>query len=221
LIEIAPSVLAADLADLAGALGVAERGGADLVHVDVMDGHFVPNLTIGPPVVAALARRTRLPLDVHLMVEAPERLLDAYLAAGAARLAVHWETAAHLDRLLGAIRAGGARAGVAINPATPVEHLVDVLHACDFVLLMSVNPGFAGQAFLPHVLDKARRLSARIAERGLPVTLALDGGVGLGNAAEAVRAGITTLVAGSSVYGAADPAAAVGRLRRAALEGTR
>jgi ribulose-phosphate 3-epimerase len=186
-----------------------------------MDGHFVPNLTIGPPVVAALARRTRLPLDVHLMVEAPERLLDAYLAAGAARLAVHWETAAHLDRLLGAIRAGGARAGVAINPATPVEHLVDVLHACDFVLLMSVNPGFAGQAFLPHVLDKARRLSARIAERGLPVTLALDGGVGLGNAAEAVRAGITTLVAGSSVYGAADPAAAVGRLRRAALEGTR
>jgi len=221
LIEIAPSVLAADLADLAGALDIAERGGADLVHVDVMDGHFVPNLTIGPPVVAALARRTRLPLDVHLMVEAPERLLDAYLAAGAARLAVHWEAATHLDRLLGAIRAGGARAGVAVNPATPVENLVDVLHACDFVLLMSVNPGFAGQAFLPRTLDKARRLSAEIATRALPVTLELDGGVGLGNAAAAVRSGVKTLVAGSSVYGAADPVAAIGALRRAALEGSR
>jgi ribulose-phosphate 3-epimerase len=217
-IEIAPSILAADLADLAGALAIAEAGGADLVHVDVMDGHFVPNLTIGPPVVAALARRTRLPLDVHLMVEAPERLLDAYLAAGAARLTVHQETAVHLDRLLAAIRAGGARAGVAINPATPVETLVDVLHACDFVLLMSVNPGFAGQAFLPHVLDKARRLATLVAERRVPVTLALDGGVSAANAAAIARTGVTTLIAGSSVYGAPDPAAAIGALRRAAEE---
>jgi ribulose-phosphate 3-epimerase len=220
-IEIAPSIIAADFADLAAALRVAEQGGADWIHVDVMDGRFVPNLTIGPPVVAALARRTRLPLDVHLMVEEPERLLDAYLAAGAARVAVHWEAARHLDRLLSAIRAAGARAGVAINPATPVESLVDVLHACDFVILMSVNPGFSGQSFLPHVIGKTRRLAALVRERGAAVTLEIDGGVGPENAGELARAGATTLVAGSSVYGRPDPAAAIGALRRAALEALR
>jgi ribulose-phosphate 3-epimerase len=218
-IEIAPSILASDLADLAGAVAVAERGGADLVHVDVMDGHFVPNLTIGPPVVAALRRHTRLPLDVHLMVEDPGRLLSAYLEAGAARVAFHWEAAAHHDRLLAAIRAGGAGAGIALNPSTPVEVLVDVLHACDFVLLMSVNPGFGGQRFLPHVVAKARRLSATIAAAGLATTIEVDGGVDLGNAATLAAAGVLTLVAGSSVYGAADPAAAIGALRAAAREG--
>ena len=221
MIEIAPSIIAADFADLAAALRVAEQGGADWIHVDVMDGRFVPNLTIGPPVVAALARRTRLPLDVHLMVEEPERLLDAYLAAGAARVAVHWEAARHLDRLLAAIRAAGARAGVALNPATPVESLIDVLHACDFVLLMSVNPGFSGQSFLPHVIGKTRRLAALVRERGAAVTLEIDGGVGPENAGELARAGATTLVAGSSVYGRPDPAAAIGALRRAALEALR
>jgi len=184
-----------------------------------MDGHFVPNLTFGAPVVAALARRTALPLDVHLMVERPEGLLGDYLSSGASRIAVHQEAAVHLDRLLAAIRDGGAEAGVALNPATPVEALVDVLHRCDFVLLMSVNPGFAGQAFLTHVLDKARRLRQRIVEAGLSISIELDGGVSLANAAECVAAGIDTLVAGSSVYSAPDPVGAVRELREQARRG--
>ncbi|HEY4594915.1 MAG TPA: ribulose-phosphate 3-epimerase, partial [Thermoanaerobaculia bacterium] len=150
--RLAPSLLAADLADLAGALDLCEKGGADLVHFDVMDGHFVPNLSFGIPVLKAVRARTRLAVDVHLMVANPDRLLDDYLAAGASRVIVHWEAAPHLDRLLERIRKGGAEAGVAVNPATPVELLTDALPRLDFVLVMSVNPGFGGQAFLPRAL---------------------------------------------------------------------
>lgn len=213
MIEIAPSIIAADYTALGDALRICEAGGADFVHVDVMDGHFVPNLTIGPPVVAALARSTRLPLDVHLMVANPDRLLADYLASGAARVAVHWEAATHLDRLLAAIRQGGAATGVALNPATPIELLDDILPACDFVLLMSVNPGWSGQPFLPYVLDKARRLHDRIATRRLGTTIEIDGGIGPANIRAAVEAGIRTIVAGSAVFGTADPIQAQRRLR--------
>jgi ribulose-phosphate 3-epimerase len=205
--RLAPSLLAADLADLAGALDLCEKGGADLVHFDVMDGHFVPNLSFGIPVLKAVRARTRLPIDVHLMVSNPDRLLDDYLAAGASRVIVHWEAAPHLDRLLERIRKGGAEAGVAVNPATPVEILTDALPRLDFVLVMSVNPGFGGQAFLPHALDKTRRLRRMIEISGLPIEIEMDGGIDRDNIARVVSAGVDVCVAGSAIFGAGDPQA--------------
>lgn len=214
--KLAPSILSADLADLATAARQCEAGGADMIHFDVMDGHFVPNLTFGIPVLAALSRRTELPIDVHLMVEEPDALLDDYVEAGAARVAVHWEAAAHLDRSLGRIREKGALAGVALNPATPVEVLTDVLGALDFVVLMSVNPGFSGQPFLPYVLEKSRRLQRMAAEAGKAVEIEMDGGLGPGTILQAVQAGVEVCVAGSAVFGQRDPVEAMGALRREA-----
>ena len=211
--RLAPSLLSADLADLAGALALCERGGADLIHFDVMDGHFVPNLSFGIPVLKATRARTRLPIDVHLMVSNPDRLLDDYLAAGASRVIVHWEAAPHLDRLLERIRKGGAEAGVAVNPATPVELLTDALPRLDFVLVMSVNPGFGGQAFLPHALDKARRLRRMIEISGSPVEIEMDGGIDRDNIAQVVAAGVDVCVVGSAIFTAGDPLGMMSELR--------
>jgi ribulose-phosphate 3-epimerase len=215
-VRIAPSLLAADFARLADALAVAEAGGADLVHVDVMDGHFVPNLTIGPPVVRALSRATKLPLDVHLMIERPERTLAEYLDAGAQWISVHVEATDHLQRCLDFIRRAGARAGAAINPATPTLALADAWTDLDYAVVMSVNPGWGGQPFLAASVAKVRRLHEEARAAGARLAIEVDGGVGLENASSLCAAGAEILVAGTSIYGAADPAAAIGKLREAA-----
>ena len=220
-VRIAPSLLSADFARLADALAMAEEGGADLVHVDVMDGHFVPNLTIGPPVVKALKRATRLPLDVHLMIEKPEETLDRYLDAGGDWISVHVEATRHLQRCLERIRRGGAKAGAAVNPGTPVGALAAAWGDLDLALVMSVNPGFGGQAFLPGSLARIRRAREAAAEAGSRAVIEVDGGVDAGNAAELVEAGAEILVAGTAIYGQGDPKAAIGQLRAAARGGVR
>jgi ribulose-phosphate 3-epimerase len=215
-VRIAPSLLSADFARLADALAMAEAGGADLVHVDVMDGLFVPNLTIGPPVVSALRKATRLPLDIHLMIESPERTLEAYLDAGADWVSVHVEATRHLQRCLDAIRRAGAKAGAALNPGTSTLALSAAWADLDYAVVMSVNPGWGGQRFLETSVDKVRRLHGEAREAGSRLAIEVDGGVGEGNAGALALAGAEILVAGTAIYGAADPAGAIGRLREAA-----
>jgi ribulose-phosphate 3-epimerase len=213
---LAPSILASDYARLADQVAAAARGGARLVHVDVMDGHFVPNITLGPPVVASLHKATPLPLDVHLMIENADRYLQAFVDAGAAWISVHQEAVPHLQRQVAFLRERGVRAGVALNPGTPLATLDEILPELDYVLVMSVNPGFGGQKFIPAALDKVRRLRAIIEKRGLKAVIEVDGGVDLSNIRALVEAGAELLVAGSAVFGHGDPEAAARRLIEAA-----
>jgi ribulose-phosphate 3-epimerase len=212
---LAPSILSADFARLAEQIAAAERGGARAVHVDVMDGHFVPNLTVGPAIVKSLARATRLPLDCHLMIENAERYLDAFADAGAGWISVHVEALPHLQRALAQIRARGVRAGVALNPSTPLSALEEVLPELDYVLVMSVNPGFSGQSFLPSAIAKIRRLRDEIARRGLEVVIEVDGGIDETNVRAVVEAGASVVVAGNAVFGRPDPEAAARGLLQA------
>ena len=207
MVEIAPSILSADFARLGEEIAAVERGGAGVIHVDVMDGHFVPNITVGLPVVKAVRRATGLPVDAHLMITEPGLYAEQFVEADP-----------HLNRTLEAIRRKGALAGVAINPATPLGALEEALSFCDYVLLMSVNPGFGGQKFIPTSLDKLRRLRRMITERGSPARIEIDGGVDRRNIAEVAAAGAEIIVAGSAVFNESDPAQAVRNLREATVQ---
>ena len=220
MIELAPSILSADFARLGDQVRAAADGGAAVVHVDIMDGHFVPNLTIGPPVVKSLRKVTRLPLDCHLMVENPDEFIPAFADSGADWISVHQEAVRHLDRTLHLIKSHGCRAGVVINPATPVDTLSEVLDIVDYVLVMSVNPGFGGQKFISSTLHKMRALADIRRQRGLAFRIEVDGGVALDTIAEVVRAGAEILVAGNAVFGSGDPTRNVEALLQAANEAT-
>jgi ribulose-phosphate 3-epimerase len=217
-IDIAPSILSADFSRLGQEIEAVERGGAGLIHVDVMDGHFVPNITVGLPVVKAVARSSRLPVDAHLMIAEPGRYAEQFVAAGAQMVSVHVEADAHLHRTVMAIKAAGAQAGVVINPATPIGALEEILDFADYVLVMSVNPGFGGQKFIPTSIDKVRRLRRMIDERGLRARIEIDGGIDLQNIQQVVAAGAEIIVSGSAIFGAQDPDAAVRELREAAVQ---
>jgi ribulose-phosphate 3-epimerase len=220
MIEIVPSILSADFARLAEEIGRVERGGARMLHLDVMDGHFVPNLTIGPPVVESVRKATRAHLDVHLMIEHPERYAADFVKAGANSVSVHYEACVHLDCTLEMIRKEGAMAGVVLNPATPVSVLEDVLEVADYVLLMSVNPGFGGQKLIPYVLRKVRKLAGMRRDKKLALPIEIDGGVHLDNLADVVRAGCDWIVTGSAIFHSPDPEATVREMQKIAAQAT-
>jgi ribulose-phosphate 3-epimerase len=216
---IAPSILSADFAALGDAIAAAERGGADLIHVDVMDGHFVPNITIGAPVVKSIRRVATVPLDVHLMITDPDKYIDGFAEAGAAMISVHVEVLPHLHRTVHAIRALGAKAGVVLNPSTPVGALEEIAGDVDYVLVMSVNPGFGGQTFIPRSESKVREVRALLDRVGNSAAVEIDGGVDRQNVARVVAAGARIIVAGSAIFHSPDPERATRELKAAALAG--
>jgi len=217
MIEIAPSILSADFTRLAEEVSTVERAGASILHVDVMDGRFVPNITVGLPVVKALAGVTSLPIDAHLMIVEPGLYADKFAKAGARMVSIHIEADANAHRTLSSIRAAGALAGIVINPGTSLYALDEVIKFADYVLVMSVNPGFGGQEFIPESLDKVRRLRKMIDERGLKVRIEIDGGINTDNIAEVTGAGAEIIVAGSAIFGTPDPAVALRQLREATV----
>src|SRR5205809_2927270 len=214
-VQIAPSILSADFAALGVAIAAAERGGADLIHVDVMDGHFVPNLTIGPPVVRSIKRVAKVPLDVHLMIEEPDRYIDAFAEAGASMISVHVEVLPHLHRTIHAIKALGVKAGVVLNPSTPVIDISGVAADVDFVLVMSVNPGFGGQSFIPRSESKVAEVRALLDSAGNSGAVEIDGGIDLTTVGRVVKAGARMLVAGNAIFGTPDPEKAARELKAA------
>ena len=218
MIELAPSILSADFARLGEQVRAAGEGGASVIHVDIMDGHFVPNLTVGPPVVRSLRKVTELPLDCHLMIENPDQYIPDFAGAGANWISVHQEACRHLNRTLHLIKSHDCLAGVVINPATPVETLSEVLDVVDYVLVMSVNPGFGAQKFISSTLHKMRRLADLRSDRGLNYRIEVDGGVAMDTVAEVVRAGAEILVAGNAVFGKGDPKKNAQELLKAATE---
>jgi ribulose-phosphate 3-epimerase len=217
-VEVLPSILASDFARLGEQIAQVEAAGARMIHLDVMDGHFVPNFTIGPPVIESLRKITKMTFDVHLMIDDPDRYAPIFIQAGANQILVHQEVCPHLDRTLRMIQSEGALAGVVLNPSTPVFMLDDILDIADYVLMMSVNPGFGGQRFIPHALDKVRQLTQKKRERGLHLPIEIDGGITKENVGDAVNAGVEWVVAGSSIFHTVNPAAAFEEMRQIARE---